>query len=168
MARYDGLRYGYSADGEDCTEIMKRSRDASLGDEVKRRMLSGAYALSRSLGGGHYLDIKEVQTNICRAVSQLYGKYDIILMPTAAGVPFKLGDYSANPTALYASDSFTTIANLTGCPAITIPSGGWNGLPYGVMLMGKKHSESMLYRAAYALEDSLSEYVKAEVRDCEV
>lgn len=168
MARYDGLRYGYSADGEDCTEIMKRSRDASLGDEVKRRMLSGAYALSRSLGGGHYLDIKEVQMNICRAVSQLFGKYDIILMPTAAGVPFKLGDYSANPTALYASDSFTTIANLTGCPAITIPSGGWNGLPYGVMLTGKKHSESMLYRAAYALEDSLSEYVKAEVRDCEV
>ena len=168
MARYDGLRYGCSADGADCAEIMKRSRDRSLGDEVKRRMLSGAYALSRSLGGGHYLDIKDVQTNICRAVSLLFEKYNIILMPTAAGVPFRLGDYSSNPTALYASDSFTTIANLTGCPAITLPSGGWDGLPYGVMLMGKKHSESMLYRAAYALEDSLSDYVKTEVRDCEV
>lgn len=168
MARYDGIRYGYSAYGENYMEIMKHSRERSLGDEVKRRMLSGAYALSRSLGGGHYLDIKDVQTNICRAVSQIFEKYDIILMPTAAGVPFKLGDYRSNPTALYASDSFTTIANLTGCPAITIPSGGWEGLPYGVMLMGKKHSESVLYRAAYALEDSLSEYVKTEVRRCEV
>ncbi|MBP3379079.1 MAG: Asp-tRNA(Asn)/Glu-tRNA(Gln) amidotransferase subunit GatA [Clostridia bacterium] len=168
MARYDGLRYGFSADGEDYSEMMRRSRDRSLGDEVKRRMMSGAYALSRSLGGGHYLTIKEVQTEICRAVAGLFEKYDIILMPTAAGVPFKLGDYSSNPTALYASDSFTTMANLTGCPAITIPSGGWEGLPYGVMLMGRRHSESLLYRAAYALEDSLSEYVKTEVRGCEV
>ncbi len=168
MARYDGLRYGYCADGSDCYEIMRRSRDISLGDEVKRRMISGAYALSRSLGGGHYLTIKEVQTEICRAVAGLFEKYDMILMPTAAGVPFKLGDYSSNPTALYASDSFTTMANLTGCPAITLPSGGFGGLPYGVMLMGRKHSESLLYRAAYALEDSLAEYVKAEVSCCEV
>lgn len=165
MARYDGIRYGYSADGADYAQIMKNTRDSALGDEVKRRILSGAYALSSSLGGGHYGKIKEVQAEICRAVADMFKKYDMILMPTAAGVPFKLGDYSSNPTAMYASDSFTTIANLTGCPAITIPSGGFGGLPYGVMLMGKAHTEKMLYRAAYALEDALRDYVKAEVND---
>lgn len=168
MARYDGLRYGYCADGEGYADIMKHSRELSVGDEVKRRMMSGAYALSKSLGGGHYITIKEVQAEICRAMAMLFQRYDMILMPTTSGVPFKLGDYNANPTALYASDSFTTIANLTGCPAITIPSGGYGGLPYGVMLMGKKHSEALLYRAAYALENSLTELVKQEVRGCEV
>lgn len=168
MARYDGIRYGLSADGGDFSEIMRNTRDQNLGEEVKRRILSGAYALSSSLGGGHYSKIKEVQAEICRAVADMLEKYDIILMPTAAGVPFKLGDYSSNPVAMYASDSFTTVANLTGCPAITIPSGGFGGLPYGVMLMGKAHSESLLYRAAFALEDSLRDYVKTEVNGCAI
>lgn len=163
MARYDGIRYGSSEDGADYSKIMKNTRDSNLGEEVKRRILSGTYALSSSLGGGHYSKIKEVQAEICRAVSDMFKRYDIVLMPTAAGVPFKLGDFSSNPVAMYASDSFTTIANLTGCPAITIPAGGFGGLPYGVMLMGRAHTERLLYRAAYALEDFLHDYVKTEV-----
>ena len=163
LARYDGLKYGYSADGESYSEIMSRSRAEGFGAEVKKRILAGGYALSSIGGENYYKSAKTAQAEVCSVVDKLWNSFDLILMPTSADAAFGLGAHDADPAKMYASDLFTTIANITGCPAITLPAGGDGCLPYGVTLMGARLSEKLLFRAAYALEDALAEYVKAEV-----
>ncbi len=163
LARFDGLKYGYSAGGESYAEIMTKSRAEGFGAEVKKRILAGGYALSSIDGEDYYRSAKAAQAEVCSIVDGLWDKFDLLLMPTSADAAFVIGAHDADPAKMYASDLFTTIANITGCPAITLPSGGDGCLPYGVTLMGKRLSEKMLFRAAYALEDALSEYVKAEV-----
>ena len=163
LARFDGLKYGYSADGESYAKIMARSRAEGFGAEVKKRILAGGYALSSIGGEDYYRSAKAAQAEVCASVDALWEKFDVLLMPTTADAAFVLGAHDADPAKMYASDLFTTIANITGCPAITIPSGGDGVLPYGVTFMGKRLSEKLIFRAAYALEDALSENVKAEV-----
>ncbi len=162
LSRFDGLKYGYSADGAGYEEIMKNTRTAAFGKEVKRRILTGGYALSSLDGEDYYRTAKAVQKEICRVIDELWETYDAILMPTASDVAFSIGAYNEAASDMYSSDRFTTIANITGCPAITVPSGGDGLLPYGVTLMGKHLSEKFLYRAAFALEGAVSEYLKAE------
>lgn len=165
LARYDGLKYSYTEDGDSYSEIMTNSRMSGFGEEVKRRIITGAYALSSTYKGDYYRKIKAAQLEICKIIENLFKRYDMILTPTASGKAFRLDSFDEDPTELYGSDRFTTLANLTGCPAITIPCGGNGEMPYGVMLMGRKLSESNLYRAAYALEEVLKPYVKREVRE---
>ena len=164
LARFDGIRYGCSLDGDSAADIMKNSRTAGFGDEVKRRIVTGSYALSSTYGGGYYKKIKTAQRNVCEMTRDILEKYDLVLIPTAAGAAFPLGAYADDPTALYRSDQFTTIANLTGVPAIQIPGGGDGKLPVGISLMGRKRSEAVLYRAAYALEQELYDVIGEEVR----
>lgn len=163
MSRYDGLKYGLHADGADYREIMKNTREEGFGDEVKRRIIGGTYALSRRMGDGVYGEIKSIRAGICRFSDGMFLKCDAVLLPTSAGEAFRLGSHDADPTSLYWSDMFTVFANLASIPAISIPSGGNGVLPCGVELMGAKNSEALIYRAAYALEAELGEYVKAEV-----
>lgn len=163
FSRYDGLKYGLSVPGGDYREIMRNSRALGFGDEVKRRILSGSYALSESHGGNFYPEIKRIRTDICHAADKLWEKFDVIIMPTAADVAFELGSYSSDPTKLYGSDIFTVFANLTGVPAISIPSGGDGVLPCGISLIGKKYSERLLYKTAYVIENELIEYMGSEV-----
>lgn len=146
LARYDGIRYGYSA--SDVTA----SRSNGFGDEVRRRIITGAYALSSVYKGDYYRRIKTAQCELCRRVEEIFLKYDIILMPTAGSAAFVLGSFDDSPVSLYDSDRFTVYANLTGCPAITLPCGTDKGLPVGVMLMGRKMSEGFLYYVSGELE----------------
>ena len=162
LARYDGIRYGKKEDGEHVANIMKNSRSGGFGEEVKRRILTGTYALSSVLTGDYYRRIKAAQAEICRRIYDLFGKIDILLMPTTAGPAFDLGSFNENPTEMYGSDRFTVIGNLTGCPAISLPAGGNGRLPIGVMMMGNRLSEKMLYRAAFAAEAELKPFVKEE------
>lgn len=162
LARYDGIRYGKKGDGEDVNNIVKRSRSGGFGDEVKRRILTGTYVLSSVLTGDYYRRIKAAQAEICRRIYDLFGKIDILLMPTTAGAAFDIGSFNENPTDMYGSDRFTVIGNLTGCPAISLPAGGDGHMPVGVMLMGDRLSEKMLYRAAFAAEAELKDFVKGE------
>ena len=150
LARFDGLRYGAPADGESAAELMKNTRGL-FGDEVKRRILAGTYALLAAGGGDGFRRAKEVQYGICRQMDGVWKKYDAVLMPTTWGAAFRLGEFDGDAQQLYASDRFTTLANLTGCPAISLPR-LTDGLSYGVTLMGRRFGEKDLYRAAYALE----------------
>ena len=162
LARYDGIRYGKKEDGGHISNIMKNSRSGGFGDEVKRRILTGTYALTSVLTGDYYRRIKAAQAEVCRRIYDLFEKIDILLMPTAGSTAFDLGSFNEDPTAMYGSDRFTVIGNLTGCPAISLPAGGDGKLPVGVMLMGNRLSEKMLYRAAFAAEAELKEFVKEE------
>ena len=163
LARFDGLRYGLTKEGATAAEMMRAARSAGFGDEVKRRILTGAYALSSTYGGGYYRKIKAAQATVCRETDAVLDSLDAVLLPTASGAAFRLGSYADNPTALYRSDCFTTIANLTGLPALQLPGGGDGHLPVGVSFMGKKRSEKTLFRAAYALEAELSAFLGREV-----
>ncbi len=163
LARYDGIRYGRKAEGDNVVNIMKKSRSAGFGDEVKRRILTGTYALSSVLTGDYYRRIKAAQQEVCRRIYDLFGKIDILLMPTTGGPAFDLGSFNENPTDMYGSDRFAAIGNLTGCPAISLPAGGDGHMPIGVMLMGDRLSEKMLYRAAFAAEAELRDIVKGGV-----
>ncbi len=163
FARYDGLKYGYSAPGDSYADIMKNSRALGFGEEIKKRILAGGYALSSSDGEDYYRSAKSAQAELCRLIEYMWCRFDIIIMPTTEDVAFRLGSFDDDPAGMYKSDSFTTIANITGCPAITIPAGGDGKLPYGVTLMGKRRTEKKLYRAAYALEDALKGYIATEV-----
>ena len=162
LARYDGIRYGNKQDGEHVINIMKNSRSGGFGGEVKRRILTGTYALTSVLTGDYYRRIKAAQAEVCRRIYDLFEKIDILLMPTAGSTAFDLGSFNEDPTAMYGSDRFTVIGNLTGCPAVSLPAGGDGKLPVGVMFMGNRLSEKMLYRAAFAAETELKEFVKEE------
>ncbi len=154
LARYDGIRYGNRVDGDSVADIMRRSRSVGFGEEVKRRILTGTYVLSSVMAGDYYRRIKSAQAEVCRRIYEMFEKIDIFLMPTTNGMAFDLGSFNENPTDMYASDRFTVIGNLTGCPAISFPGGTdeRTNLPIGVMLMGNRLSEQMLYRAAFAAE----------------
>jgi len=175
LARYDGIKYGASAsnaelntaggfNGKTSREYMLEVRSAGFGEEVRRRIVTGTYALSSAYNGDYYRRIKNAKDRLCARVEDIFEVYDIILMPTTGSVAFPLGSFDDSPTNLYGSDKFTVYANLTGCPAITIPSGGNGILPCGVTLMGRRLSEKMLYGTAALLEEELYSYVKAEVR----
>ena len=158
LARYDGIKYGYSADD------VTASRSAGFGEEVRRRIITGTYALSSVYKGDYYRKIKLAEQELCGKVDELFHIYDILLMPTTGSVAFPLGSFDDAPTGLYSSDRFTVYANLTGCPAITIPCGGDGVLPCGVTLMGPRMSEKLLYGAAAVLEAELCEDVRNEVK----
>lgn len=163
FSRYDGLKYGFSADGEDYREIMRNSRAHGFGDEVKRRILAGSYALSESHGGNFYGEIKRIRSDIRLEAEKIWERYDVVLSPTASDCAFRLGSYDADPTKLYGSDIFTVFANLVGIPAIQLPSGGDGVLPCGISLMSGKYSEPLLFSVASVLESELKDYVSAEV-----
>ena len=163
LARFDGIRYGYTETSPDYGTIMKKSRSSGFGDEVRRRIIAGTYALSSSYGGGCYTKAKDIRAHITETVDVILSRYDAVILPTTSGVTFPLGTFNDDPTSLYASDKFAVMANLTGCPALTLPCGGDDGLPHGLMIMGRRFSEDVIYRAAYALEDALAGYVREEV-----
>ncbi len=163
LSRYDGIKYGFCAEGEDYREIMRNSRSQGLGDEVKRRIMAGCYALSESHGGNFFAGIKGIRSRIIGEAARLFEKYDIVMLPTSACCAFKRGSFDTDPTMLYASDMFTVFANLTGVPAIQLPSGGNGVLPCGLSLMAAADCDKLLFSAAYALEAEMKSYVRDEV-----
>jgi len=165
MARYDGIRYGSTGQGGSYSEIVSSGRTAGLGEEVIRRILAGTFALSSLYNGDYYRKVKAARAEINRLCMALTEKYDAILMPTTVGTAFSLDAYAGDPTAMYGSDRFTVYANLTGMPAIQLPSGGDGVLPCGISLMGAYRSEEKLYGLAYALEEALAADTAKEVGD---
>jgi len=162
FARYDGLKYGLSAAGDSYAEIMANTRDAGFGDEVKRRIMAGAYVLSTTISGDRYEKVRSLRRRLRDEVDAIFEKYDLILMPTTAGCAFGISDFDRDPSMMYMSDCFTALANLTGHPAVTLPCGGDGRLPYGAMLMGARMNDAAVYRAAFALECELNYTVRSE------
>jgi aspartyl-tRNA(Asn)/glutamyl-tRNA(Gln) amidotransferase subunit A len=156
LARFDGVRYGHRAkDARTLIEVYERSRDEGFGDEPKRRIMIGTYALSAGYYDAFYGQAQKVRTIIAREHAALFERFDLIISPTSPTVAFKLGEKTHDPLAMYASDVLTIPPNMAGLPGLSIPSGLSEGLPVGLQLTGPQFSENVLFSAAHALEQAL-------------
>jgi aspartyl-tRNA(Asn)/glutamyl-tRNA(Gln) amidotransferase subunit A len=157
LARYDGVRYGLRVDGADVTDMYSATRAAGFGAEVKRRIMLGTYALSAGYYDAYYGQAQRVRTLIIRDFEAAYASHDLLLAPTTPTVAFPIGAKTEDPLAMYLSDVCTIPSNLTGHPAVTVPYGtGAGGLPVGVQVLAPALGEAVMFRAAAALERSLS------------
>jgi aspartyl-tRNA(Asn)/glutamyl-tRNA(Gln) amidotransferase subunit A len=156
LARYDGVRYGYRADGvRDLLSMYTETRERGFGAEVKRRIMLGTYALSSGYYDAYYGRAQKVRTLISRDFDAAWEKFDFVVTPTAPSVAFELGTKTADPLAMYMNDVCTVPMSLAGIPGISIPSGLSEGLPVGFQLAGPAFSENALLDAAHALERSI-------------
>ncbi|WP_420577095.1 Asp-tRNA(Asn)/Glu-tRNA(Gln) amidotransferase subunit GatA [Ekhidna sp.] len=145
LSRYDGARYGKRAKSENLEEMYKLSRSEGFGEEVKRRIMTGTFALSASYYDAYYTKAQKVRRLIQKETNQLLDEYDFVLSPTTPTTAFKLGELKDDPLEMYLEDLFTVQANVAGIPAISIPFGVDNqGLPIGVQLMTKCFNEKNL------------------------
>jgi aspartyl-tRNA(Asn)/glutamyl-tRNA(Gln) amidotransferase subunit A len=154
LARYDGVKYGYSYKGDTMWESMEKTRGNGFGPEVKRRIMLGTYALSAGFYDAWYLKAQKVRTLIRREFDAVFEKYDALITPTSPTVPFKIGEKTDDPLAMYLSDVCTLPINIAGVPGISIPAGFVDNLPVGMQIIGKHFSEETLLRVAYAYEQA--------------
>jgi len=155
LARYDGVKYGFSyTDTDSMWEAMEKTRQFGFGDEVKRRIMLGTYALSAGYYDAYYLKAQKVRTLIRREFDQAFEKYDALITPTSPTVPFRIGEKLDDPLQMYLSDVCTLPINIAGVPAISIPAGFDNGLPIGMQVIGKPFGEEAILKVAYAYEQA--------------
>ncbi|KIO70755.1 Asp-tRNA(Asn)/Glu-tRNA(Gln) amidotransferase subunit GatA [Caldibacillus thermoamylovorans] len=155
LARFDGIRYGYRAQGaENLIDLYKKTRSEGFGDEVKRRIMLGTFALSSGYYDAYYKKAQQVRTLIKQDFDKVFEKYDVILGPTAPTPAFKIGAQIDDPLTMYANDLLTIPVNLAGVPGISVPCGFDNGLPIGLQIIGKHFDEATVYRVAYAFEQA--------------
>ena len=153
LARYDGVKYGFSAqDADGVWDALEKTRQHGFGQEVKRRIMLGTYALSAGYYDAYYLQAQRVRTLIRREFEQVFERFDAVVAPTSPTVAFKLGEKTADPLQMYLNDILTIPANIAGIPGISVPAGMSEGLPVGLQLMGPAMSERTLLRIAYAYE----------------
>jgi len=152
LARYDGVRYGLSIEGDDIWSLFARTREAGFGQEVKRRILLGTYALSSGYYDAYYLKAQKVRTLVRGDFTEAFGKVDALLAPTSPTVAFPIGEKSSDPLAMYLSDVYTVPINIAGICGISIPAGFSRGLPVGLQIIGKPLGEATILRLADAFE----------------
>ena len=152
LARYDGVRYGLRADGGDFREMVMRTRHDGFGDEPKRRIMLGTYALSSGYYDAYYASAQKVRTLIKREHDALFERFDLLLSPTCATTAFPIGEKAADPLAMYLTDVLTIPSNMGGFPSLSMPCGLSDGLPVGLQLIGPQFSENTIYKVAHALE----------------
>ncbi|MCA1715572.1 MAG: Asp-tRNA(Asn)/Glu-tRNA(Gln) amidotransferase subunit GatA [Actinobacteria bacterium] len=153
LARFDGVRYGLRVPADGVHEMYRKTREEGFGDEAKRRIMLGTYALSSGYYDAYYAQAQKVRTRIIEDFRAAYARYDVLVSPTAPSVAFGIGEKIDDPLAMYYQDLCTIPVNLVGIPAISIPGGLSNGLPVGVQLMSDHFTEAMLLRAARAAEE---------------
>src|SRR4051794_18506355 len=152
LARYDGVRYGIRSDGADFGEMVMRTRHDGFGDEPKRRIMLGTYALSSGYNDAYYASAQKVRTLIKREHDALFERFDLLASPTCATTAFPLGEKAADPLAMYLTDVLTIPSNMGGFPSLSMPCGLSDGLPVGLQLIGPQFSENSIYKVAHALE----------------
>jgi len=155
LGRYDGVRYGLRSDGADFREMIMRTRDAGFGDEPKRRIMIGTYALSSGYYDAYYGTAQRVRTVIRREHDAAFERFDLLVSPTSPTVAFRLGEKTADPLAMYLSDLLTIPSCVAGLPGLNIPAGLSEGLPVGLQLVGRQFAENTLFRAGHALEQAI-------------
>ncbi len=148
LARYDGVRYGFRAEGADnLKEMYEKTRSQGFGPEVKRRIMLGTYVLSAGYYDAYYLKAQQVRTLVRRDYEQAFRNVDAVVMPTSPTAAFKIGEKVEDPLSLYLTDVFTVSANLAGLPALSVPCGLTpNRLPIGLQLTGRPFDEATLLR----------------------
>ncbi|WP_300343460.1 Asp-tRNA(Asn)/Glu-tRNA(Gln) amidotransferase subunit GatA [Nesterenkonia sp.] len=174
LARYDGVRYGTRVLPEDgpltIERVMGATRAAGFGDEVKRRIMLGTYALSAGYYDAYYGSAQKIRTLIQRDFAAAFSAADVLISPTAPTVAFPLGEKLDDPLAMYLNDIATIPANLAGVPGISVPGGLSEGLPVGIQFLAPATEDARVYRAAGALEHLLqaeSQPLWAQVPDLE-
>jgi len=156
LSRFDGVRFGYRAkDTDDLNDLYIKSRSEGFGDEVKRRILIGTYALSAGYYDAYYKKAQQVRRLIKNDFEVAFRSIDLIMTPTSPGTAFAFGSKGVqNPVELYLEDLFTISSNLAGLPAISIPHGKVNGLPVGLQLIGNFLKEDLLLNAAHIFQQN--------------
>lgn len=156
LARYDGIRYGFRAEKfDDLLDLYKKTRSQGFGDEVKRRIMLGTYALSSGYYDAYYKKALQVRTLIKEDFDNAFKSCDVLLSPTCPTTAFKIGEKSEDPLEMYLSDIYTVPVNIAGIPAISVPCGfDDTGLPVGMQLTGKAFGEKDIIKAAYAFEQA--------------
>jgi len=155
LARYDGVKYGFSyLDTDSMWEALEKTRQYGFGDEVKRRIMLGTYALSAGYYDAWYLKAQKVRTLIRQEFDQAFDKFDALVTPTSPTVPFKIGEKIDDPLQMYLSDVCTLPINIAGLPAISIPAGFADGLPIGLQIIGKPFSEETILKIAHAYQQA--------------
>ena len=158
LARYDGVRYGLRVPAPGAVDMNVATRTAGFGDEVKRRIMLGTFALSAGYYDAYYGKALKVRTLVVRDFAAAYERFDVLLAPTSPTVAFRFGERTDNPLAMYLSDACTVASNLAGHPAISVPFGsGADGLPVGVQVLAPALGEDVMFRAAAALERLLAD-----------
>ena len=153
LARYDSVRYGPRTAGTSLQEMYRRSRATGFGEEVKRRIILGTYALSAGYYDAYYLKALKVRTLMLKDFQKAFQNVDIILAPTSPTVAFKIGEKTGDPLAMYLSDIFTITQSLAGVPAISIPCGkNSENMPVGMQLVANHFQESLLLSVAHHFE----------------
>ncbi len=153
LSRFDGVRFGHRCDEpKDLEDLYKRSRGEGFGAEVKRRILTGTYALSAGYYDAFYLKGQKLRRLISQDFAQAFEQVDVIAGPTAPDVAFKIGDKSDDPVSMYLQDIFTISVNLAGLPGMSIPAGFVDGKPVGLQLIGNYFDEARLLNVAHQLQ----------------
>lgn len=158
LARYDGIRYGLSVKGENLLDVYTKTRGKGFGKEVRRRILLGTYILSHGYYDAYYNKAIKVRQAIKAELAKAYEEVDAIITPSVPFPPFKFGEKSKDPLAMYMSDLFTVPANIAGLPAISIPSGKTaEGLPLGFHIMAPHLREDILFSVGKSFENTVKE-----------
>ncbi|WP_435098352.1 Asp-tRNA(Asn)/Glu-tRNA(Gln) amidotransferase subunit GatA [Candidatus Pelagibacter bacterium nBUS_27] len=157
LARYDGVKYGFRAKGENLIDMYEKTRSEGFGDEVQRRIMIGTYVLSSGYYDAYYLKAQKVRKLIKNDFDEAYKKVDAILTPSTPTSAFKIGEKKDDPVSMYLNDIFTVPVNLAGLPAISIPAGhDTSGYPLGLQIIGKAFKEQEILNLAYAMEDKIN------------
>lgn len=157
LARYDGVKYGFRAKGENLIDMYEKTRSEGFGDEVQRRIMIGTYVLSSGYYDAYYLKAQKVRKLIKNDFDEAYKKVDAILTPSTPSSAFKIGEKKDDPVSMYLNDIFTVPVNLAGLPAISIPAGhDTSGYPLGLQIIGKAFKEQEILNLAYAMEDKIN------------
>jgi aspartyl-tRNA(Asn)/glutamyl-tRNA(Gln) amidotransferase subunit A len=155
LARYDGVKYGFSDRlAPTMWENMEQTRAKGFGNEVKRRIMLGTYALSAGYYDAYYLKAQKVRTIISREFAEAFEKYDVLVTPTSPTVAFPLGAKVDDPFAMYLNDIYTLPASVAGLPAISVPCGFSDGLPVGMQIIGNFFDEGRILQVAHAYEQA--------------
>jgi aspartyl-tRNA(Asn)/glutamyl-tRNA(Gln) amidotransferase subunit A len=155
LARYDGARYGLRVEGDgDVYDMFERTRAAGFGDEVKRRIVLGTYALSAGYYDAYYVRAQKIRTLIKRDFDQAFADCDVIAGPAVSCPAFELGAKSQDPIAMYLMDYFTIPMSLAGVPALSVPAGYVDGLPVGLQIVAPAFEESVMLGVAHAYEQA--------------
>ena len=150
LSRFDGVRFGHRCENpSDLEDLYKRSRAEGFGEEVRRRVMIGTYALSAGYYDAYYLQAQRVRRLIKQDFDQAFTQCDVILGPTAPETAFALGAKKTDPVSMYLQDIYTIATNLAGLPGMSIPAGFSDGLPVGLQLIGPYWSEAKLLNVAH-------------------
>ena len=153
LSRMDGVRFGYRCnDPKDVEDLYKRSRGEGFGDEVKRRIMIGTYALSTGFYDAYYVKAQQIRRLIKNDFVKAFNEVDFIMGPVTPSPAFKAGEKSGDPVEMYMEDKFTLSCNLAGLPGMSIPAGLINGLPVGLQIMGNYWSEAAMLNAAHKFQ----------------